>query len=226
MGCEYDILVPTYIMKKYKPVAKCTKPIKGTLPEDFRIVRQTHPNPLKGMPTLPYYPPDCVPSKSYTQERYDKNNVNASRFLWPEEVKLAHHAVLLQEEAFAWEEIEKGRFDNKSFDVVIIPTVDHIPLVLRNIPIPPRNYNKIITIIQEKIASGVYKESNSSYRSRWLCVPKKDGKSLQIVHDLQPLNNKVTITDSSVPPLTEHFAESFAGRACYSSLDLFVSFDQ
>ena len=29
-------------------------------------------------------------------------------------------------------------------------------------------------------------DSNSSYWSRWFCVLKKDGKSLRIVHNLQP----------------------------------------
>jgi hypothetical protein len=65
----------------------------------------------------------------------------------------------------------------------------------------------------------------SSYRSRWFCVLKKDGLSLRIVHDLQPLN-AVTIRDTAVPPMTEQLAESFGGHACYGSLDLFVSFDQ
>ena len=54
---------------------------------------------------------------------------------------------------------------------------------------------------------------------------KKDRKSLQLVHNLQPLN-KVTIGNSMVPPIMEVFAESFAGHGCYGSLDLFVSFDQ
>jgi hypothetical protein len=48
---------------------------------------------------------------------------------------------------------------------------------------------------------------------------------LRLVHDLQPLN-QVTIADSGLPPLAEQYAESFAGCACYGSLDLFVSFDQ
>jgi hypothetical protein len=96
---------------------------------------------------------------------------------------------------------------------------------MKNIPIPPGIYERVIEIIRDKMAAGVYEPSNSSYRSRWFCVLKKDGSSLRLVHDLQPLN-KVTIQDSSVPPLTEQYAESFAGRACYGLLDLFVSFDQ
>ena len=55
-------------------------------------------------------------------------------------------------------------------------------------------------------------------------MPKKNGK-IHLVHNLQPLN-RVTIRDSAVPPYTEQIAESFGGRACYATLDLFVAFDQ
>ena len=103
--------------------------------------------------------------------------------------------------------------------------IEHIPWVHKNIPIPPGIYEEVIWIIRDKIASGVYEESNASYRSRWFCVTKKDGKSLRIIHDLQPLN-QVTIRDASVPPPTEQYAEGFAGKACYGVLDLFISFDQ
>ena len=56
--------------------------------------------------------------------------------------------------------------------------------------------------------SGVYEPSNSSYQSQWFCMVKKDGKSLQIVHDLQLLN-AMSIKDATVPPMVEHLAESF-----------------
>ena len=67
--------------------------------------------------------------------------------------------------------------------------------------------------------------SNSSYRSRWFCVLKKDRKALRLVHDLQPLN-AVTIRDPTVPPTVEQYAESFSGRACYRIFNLFAGFDQ
>src|SRR5271168_259651 len=46
----------------------------------------------------------------------------------------------------------------------------------------------ICRIIKSKLQAGVYEPSNSSYRSRWFCVIKKDGKNLRIVHSLEPLN--------------------------------------
>ena len=177
------------------------------------------------MPDLPFYPLEFLAGKRYTQERYESHQANPDGFLWPEEEKLVHYVIRVQEEALAWEEIEKGRFKEEYFDPVLIPTIDHVPWVLKNIPIPPGIYNEVVQIIWEKIAAGVYEDSNASYRSRWFCVLKKDGKALRLVHDLQPLN-KITVKDSAVPPITEPYAESFAGWACYGTLDLFVSFDQ
>ncbi|KIJ04280.1 hypothetical protein PAXINDRAFT_38381, partial [Paxillus involutus ATCC 200175] len=94
----------------------------------------------------------------------------------------------------------------------------------RNIPIPPRIHDQAIQIIKDRISSGVYEPSTTSYCSRWFCVVKQDGKSLRLVHDLQPLN-AVTIRDSSQPPFVEHLAESFARYAVYGMMDLFAGYD-
>jgi len=82
-----------------------------------------------------------------------------------------------------------------------------------------------VRIIKEKIASGVYEPSTAAYRSHWFCVVKKDGKSLHLVRDLQPLN-AVTIRNASLPPFIEHLAESFAGYAVYGMMDLYSGYDQ
>lgn len=54
---------------------------------------------------------------------------------------------------------------------------------------------------------------------------KKDGKSLQLVHDLQPLNT-ISVPDAAVPLKIDELTESFAGRACYTVFNLLVAFDQ
>ena len=54
---------------------------------------------------------------------------------------------------------------------------------------------------------------------------KKDGKSLRLVHSLKPLN-AVTVHNAAMPPYTNIIAEDFAGCSIYSTLDLYVSFDQ
>jgi hypothetical protein len=146
-------------------------------------------------------------------------------FLWPEEEKLVHELVKLQEEVFTWEEIKKGRFRDELFAPIVILMIEHIPSSLRNISIPPGIYDHIISIIHKKMASSVYKSSSASYQSRWFCILKKGSVALRLVHDLQLLN-QVTIADSGLLLLAEQYAESFAGCACYGLLNLFISFDQ
>src|SRR5216684_2165109 len=86
----------------------------------------------------------------------------------------------------------------------------------------PYQYD-VISIFKDKISAGVYEPSDAPYYSCWFCVVKKNGK-LCLVHDLQPLN-QVMIKNAAVLPFVEQFAESFAGWACLSILDLFVGFD-
>jgi hypothetical protein len=149
------------------------------------------------MPVLLMHPPNFVPGLCYTQEWYEKLQLNPDGFLWPEEEKLAHHLVREQEECLLWIEEEKGEFWQDSFPPVCILTVPHMPWVYKNIPIPPGPHDELVKIICDKIASGAYELSNAAYRSRWFCVIKWDGSSLRVVHNLRPFN-AVTIRDASV----------------------------
>ena len=54
---------------------------------------------------------------------------------------------------------------------------------------------------------------------------KKDGKSLRIVHSLEPLN-AVTIAHSGLPPATEELAEQLSGYSCGGICDLYVGYDE
>jgi len=90
--------------------------------------------------------------------------------------------------------------------------------------IPSAIYEEVYKIIKRKIDTGVYEPSNLSYWSRWFCIIK-DGKSLRIVHSLEPLN-RVTIAHLGLSPATEELAIHFAGRACSRILDLYVGYDE
>ncbi|EIN06904.1 hypothetical protein PUNSTDRAFT_28646, partial [Punctularia strigosozonata HHB-11173 SS5] len=177
---------------KYKKVAKRTFPVSTITPEEFRIERRKPSDPLADMRPLPTSIPPFEPGSRYTDERMRAQDIDPHGFLQPEEVRLAHWILRENERALAWDETEKGRLSNEWFDPIRIPTVEHVPWVFKNIPIAPGIRDEVIKIIKAKIASGTYEHSNSSYRSAWFCVPKKDGKSLRLVHDLQPLN-RVTI---------------------------------
>ena len=131
--------------------------------------------------------------------------------------------LLNNEMGLAWDETEKGRFQEDYFPPVIIPTIEHTPWVHRQPPIPPCIREKVIEQVKVKISSGVYEPLNSSYQSRWFCVAKKNS-SLRIVHDLQPLN-AITIKDAATLPYVEHFAEQSAGQSIYMMMDLFIGYN-
>jgi len=213
-------------VKKYKPVALKVKPVLGTLPERFRIIRDIRGDPLKDLPVLPERPPDFIPKGRYMVERKEKLNMtHRSEFLWSKERKLMHWMIAEQNQAFAWEDPERGRFKEEYFLTIEIPTVAHVPWVERLFRIPLAIYEEICGMIKKKIDTGMYELSNSSYCLRWFCIIKKDGKSLCIVHSLEPLN-RVTIAHSGLPPATEELAMHFAGRACGGILDLYVGYDE
>ena len=211
------------VLGAYKRVDVRVKPVPGVFPQEATVYRRFPNDPLANLPLLPKNPPEFIPSEKITQERMDAINVNAKGFLWPEEEKLFKHIMLLNEDALAFVQTDRGTFKESYFTDYIIPTVPHVPWSFKNIPIPPGIRNNVIELLKEKIAAGVYEPSQSSYRSKWFCVPKKSGK-LRIVHDLQPLN-KVTIRDAGLPPILDEFVEPFAGHQCYTVFDLFWGYD-
>jgi len=198
----------------------------GTLPEKFRIIREITGDLLKDLLKLPEHLPEFSPKERYMVERKEKLDLgHMSNFLWPEEQKLVYWIMAEQNQAFAWEDNERGKFKEGYFLAIEIPMVTHIPWVERPFRIPPAIHDEVCGIIKRKIDAGIYKPSNSSYCSRWFCVIKKDGKSLHIVHSLEPMN-RVTITHSGLPPATEELAMHFAERAYRGILDLYVGYDK
>jgi hypothetical protein len=223
--CTSTPSFPSVFGTKYKKVEKRTFPVSTTTPKEFCIERRRPPDPLAGLTPLPQAAPPFSPGLCYTTKRMQEQAIDPAGFMLPEEICLAHWILLENENALAWEESEKGSFSLKWFDLILILTVEHVPWIVKNIPIAPGICTEVIKIIKDKITAGTYEQSHSSYRSSWFTVPKKDGKTLRILHDLQPLN-KVLICDAAVPPSMDQMADDFAGCACYGMLDLFIAFDQ
>ncbi|KIK32850.1 hypothetical protein CY34DRAFT_42355, partial [Suillus luteus UH-Slu-Lm8-n1] len=165
----------------YKPVAKKVRTVPTTMPPEYRVQRQLPENPLSNLLVLLVAPPDFTPGVRFTQERVDKLDLDPAKWLWPDELKLVQWLVKEHELAFAWDASERGQLDEMYFPPYKIPTVPHVPWAQRNIPILPATLDKVVTIIKEKITSGVYKPSTASYQLRWFCVVKKDGTSLWLV---------------------------------------------
>jgi hypothetical protein len=207
----------------YKKVMNKVHPMPASLLEDFHNVRRFSEDLLLTLPSLPTSPPDFVPGLCLTEERLDALNLNKSEFLWPEELKLLQHILLLNESGLAWTEDEKGRFCDDYFAPIKISTIKHVLWIYKNIPIPYGILDDVIQIFKDKLTAGIYEPLDTSYRSRFFCVKKKNS-SLHLVYDLQPLN-AITIHNSGIPPLTDQIIEFMAGQACYAMLDLFVGYD-
>jgi hypothetical protein len=219
-------LLAIYAGKKYKPVALKVRLVETELPSRFRITQNIKGDPLKDMPILLAQPPSYTPTGRYTDERKEViDKAHPGDFLLPEECNLMHHFMCVQNMGFAWCDQERRHFHKDFFPPIEIPTIPHKPWTECNILIPPGIYEDVCRIIKSKMNAGVYKPSNSSYRSQWFCIVKKDGKSLRIVHSLEPLN-KVTIKHAGVTPFTDQIGEHFAGHTCGGMLDLYVGYDE
>jgi transposase InsO family protein len=212
-----------YTFTAYKRVANKVKPVSTTFPEEAHVRRQIPSDPLEHLTPLSKRPPDFSPTPHIDQDRLDLLKINPDGFLSKEEEKLFIQVMMNNEKALAFVDTERGTLKESYFSPYIIATVPHVPWEYKNIPVPPGIRDKVIELLKEKIAAGVYEPSQSAYRSRWFCVLKKNGK-LRIVHDLQPLN-RISVRDAGLPPSLDNFVEPFAGRQCYTVFDLFWGFD-
>jgi hypothetical protein len=115
--------------KKYKPVALKVQPVETKLPSQFCIICNIKGNPLENIPELPMHPQDFKLMGRYTQERKEQfNKVHEGDFLLPEEKKLADQFMCLQNEAFAWNNLEQGHLCKDFFPPIEIPTIPHVTI--------------------------------------------------------------------------------------------------
>ena len=131
----------------------------------------------------------------------------------------------IQNTAFTWCDPECGHFREDFFPPINIPTILHKPWVEWNILIPPGIYEEVCHLIKIKLNMGVYEPFNPSYCLCWFCIVKKDGKSLCILHSLEPLNH-VTIKHAGVTPFTDQISKHFTGCTCSGMLDLYVGYNK
>ena len=163
---------PTAIFagKKYKLVALKIHPIETKLLSHFRIICKIKGNPLENLPQLPTQPANFQQTGRYTaehKEQFDK--VHNTGFLLPEEQKLIHQFMCIQNGGFVWTDQERGHFQENFFPPMEIPTILHKPWVQRNILILPNIYDKVCHLIKNKIDTGVYEPLNSLYCLHWFC---------------------------------------------------------
>ena len=170
------------------------------------------------------FPPEFIPTLKITEERLKVVNFGPPGWLSKEELKLLKHVIKLRQGSLAFSAEERGLLKHTYGKPYIIPVIKHEPWQQRPIPIPAAIKPDFIELVRERIKTGLYEQSFSSYSSPVFCVKKQDGK-LRVVHDLQKLN-KVTIKDSGLPPNPEELIESFTGRACYGLGDIMGGYDE
>ncbi|POW02507.1 hypothetical protein PSTT_11742 [Puccinia striiformis] len=163
-------------------------------------------------------------TEKITEERLKVVNFGPKDFLWTEELKLMKHVIVKRQGAFAFAPEERGCLSTRTGEPYIIPAVPHSPWQQKPIPIAQAIKGKFIELVRERIRTGLYEQSCSSYSSPVFCVKKQDG-NLRVVHDLQRLN-RVTIKDAGLPPAPEDLIESFTGRACYGLGDIMGGYDE
>ncbi|KIY60866.1 hypothetical protein CYLTODRAFT_482146 [Cylindrobasidium torrendii FP15055 ss-10] len=66
-----------------------------------------------------------------------------------------------QNEAFAWTDEEGGQFKEEFFPPVKIAVQEHVPWVLKNIPIPPGIMDEVCKQLKEKMDAGILEPSSS-----------------------------------------------------------------
>ncbi|MBW0554043.1 hypothetical protein O181_093758 [Austropuccinia psidii MF-1] len=192
-----------------------------------------HLNPSLEIPPLsrdPYETP-LSPNPSIFQEnfkvmheRLQAVNFGPPGWLSNEEINLLKNVITLREKAVAFCEEERGLLKHSYGKPYKIPVIPHEPWKKKPIPIPKSILPQFTELIRERIRTGHYEKSTSSYTSLIFCASKSNGK-LRIVHDLQELN-KVSIKDSGLLPHIEEFVDSFAGRACYGLTDIMGGYDE
>ena len=210
---------------KYKPVAKKVRPVNEAMPQHLNPPLQRPPLSRDPYLTpLTVHPPEFQETARVTRERLEMVNFGPEGWLSEEEMKLILRVIVLREKAIAFDETERGCLKHEWGLPYVIPVVDHKPWQKRAIPIPRAMKEEYGELVRERLRTGLYEQSTSSYSSPVFCVLKQNGK-LRVVHDLQELN-KVTIKDAGLPPAPEEFVEAFAGRACYGLGDIMGGYDE
>ena len=211
---------------KYKPAAKKVKPRNEPMPQNLNPpLKPIHWGHDPFVTPLSEKPPEFSPTSRITAERVSTLNFGPEGWLSEEERKLLLQVIVLRERALAFDPEERGLLSREIGDPYVIPVVRHEPWQIKPIPIPASIRETFTELVRERVRTGLYEQSCSSYSSPIFPVLKQDGKSLRIVHDLQRLNS-VTILDAGLPPRVDEFMETMAGWVCYGLVDVMGGYDQ
>ncbi|MBW0567642.1 hypothetical protein O181_107357 [Austropuccinia psidii MF-1] len=204
---------------KYKSVLKKVRTGNEPMPQDLNPPLERPPLSRDPYETpLSPNPPIFQETFKVTHERLQAVNFGPPGWFSNEGINFLKNIINLKEKEIAFCEEERGLLKHLYGKPYKIPVIPHEPWKKKPIPIPKSILPQFTELIRERIRTGLYEKSTSSYTSPIFCVAKSNGK-LRIVHDLQELN-KVAIKDAGLPPHIEEFVDAFAGRACYGLGDI------
>jgi hypothetical protein len=120
--------------------------------------------------------PNSSPRTKLLMKRMDILDVNGKHFLLPEEEKLFKHIMVLNEQAIAFEDAERGTLKDSYFSPYIIPTVPHIPWEYKNIPIAPGLREQVMECAKVKNRSWRLRTESIILPISVVCSPEKEWK--------------------------------------------------
>jgi hypothetical protein len=202
---------------KYKTVDRKVRPVATQLPADSdeKIQLAADEPTLQNARNIGH---------KFTEATLQQLKIGSGEFLSTQEETRFRSMLSKHGKAFAFTSAEIGCVDPTVVSPMVIFTVPHEPWNLKPIPVPRALLPKLIELLKEKVKMGILEPSIGPYSSRWFTVKKKSG-ALRFIQDMQPVN-QVTIRNMGSGPIVDEVAEAFAGRAIYSSGDLFSGYDQ
>ena len=177
-----------------------------------------------------YFPAFPEAKDAFVNEVGDKS-IEVGKDDWFKNVDLKH---LGEEEKVEVSKILKeyhGVFSKEKNDIghikdfkMPINLIDDIPVSQPYRQIPKHLYEEVKNHINNLLANGWIRKSQSAYASPMVCVRKKDG-NLRLCIDFRKLNHK-TIPDKQPNPEVKDILDCLAGQAWFTTLDMSQAYHQ
>ena len=159
------------------------------------------------------------------------NTIEVENVPWFQNIDLSHLGEvekkkvtkLLQEnhEVFSMNKNDIGYISDFKMPINLM---DNIPVSQPYRQIPKNLYEEVKNHINNLLANGWIKKSQSPYASPMVCVRKKDG-SLRLCIDFRKLNQK-TIPDKQPIPRVQDILDGLGGQVWFSTLDMSQAYHQ
>ncbi|KAG5460450.1 MAG: hypothetical protein BJ554DRAFT_7499 [Olpidium bornovanus] len=162
----------------YKPVGQKVWPMVEELPRDAgEQIKRARMEPWLG-------PAESI-GHQFTEETLARLRVGGDGLLSEAEIAVLRSMIRPLGRAFAFTDDEIGLVDPLIVAPMVIFTTAHVSWKLKPLPIPRACYDKLLELLQARIARRVLEPAQGPDANRWFTVPKKDG-SFRFIQDLRP----------------------------------------